>query len=75
VSDLQEKLDRPQPTGGTQARARFSALLARWGELHVHGDSAELVSMGYREKWHRVSGRGPDSMWALDSKEQHQGQH
>lgn len=65
MSDLSEKLGQPRRSTGGRAQATLEQLTARYGQLRVRGDMAELTSMGKREVWRRVSGSGLKGTWEL----------
>jgi hypothetical protein len=67
MSDLWSKLERPAQSDGMRARATFEQLDNMWGELHVHGDEAEFISMGHRSHWRRVSGSGKSAVWEKEN--------
>lgn len=76
MSDLSEKLARPEATTHGAARATLVQLRKRWGTLQVvegpEYEPAKLLHVGMGAKlsvWRKVSGRGESAVFELEREE------
>lgn len=68
MSDLAEKLARPETASGTRARAKATQLAAMWGADFSPANpppSVRVVVMGEVHTWRYVTGKGPESIYEL----------
>ena len=67
MSELSEKLAKPEHAQGNKARASRRQLFSRSGLVTNYGDHIEIWSMGKQEIWRWSSGTGDSAVFEKEN--------